>query len=314
MSKVVTGLVSSLLILSLVANLYLGAYFVASISGPTESVYTAGDKNQRIVIIPVKGMIGDETAAFIHSALRSLKDNAPKAIVLRIDSPGGGVSASDRIWHELKKFKEQTGIPIVASYGSIAASGGYYISAMADHIMVEPTTLTGSIGVIAQAFTIEALMGKIGVTPETVVSTGSTDKDILNSFRNWTEADRTELRKILDEAYERFVTIVDEGRKTLDIDEVRKLATGKPYTAREALSNKLADSEGYLDAAIEQARTLAGVSEDAQVTVLSPPKSIGLLGVLGKSADPASSQITAEQLRGAISEMVMPRLEYRMIP
>lgn len=321
MQRVVTGVVSSLLLCSLLLNVYLGAFFVSSMRGPTEAVYRDGDKAARIVILPIKGAIGDETAGFVHAALDKLKDDETiEALVLRVDSPGGGVSPSDRIYHELKLFHEaHPDVPIVASFGSVAASGGYYVSAQADYIFVEPTTITGSIGVIAQAFTVQSLMDKVGVTPEIIASTASTQKDTLSPFRAWTDKDRTELRVILDTAYERFVKVVSEGRapregreKSLTEAQVRQLATGAPYTGVQALENQLADEEGYLDAALVKAQALAGLGANAkpQIVVMGQSKGLGLMGLLGGHAP--LPRWDANGVRELVSDLSAVSVEYRL--
>jgi len=317
-ARLATGLISSLLIISLLLNVYLGAFFASSMAGPTESVYEAGDENERIVILPIKGMIDDTTAGFVRSSLKMLKDNPPRAIILRVDSPGGGVSASDRIWHELGEYrKKNPDVPVIASFGSVAASGGYYVSADTDFIFVEPTTITGSIGVIAQAFTVERLLDKVGVTPEVIASTQSTQKDTLSPMREWTEKDRTQLRIILDTAYDRFVEIVFNGRKDhLTKEEVIALATGAPYTAKEALENKLADGEGYLDAAIQKAKQLGGIREsiDPHVTIIAPSTGFGLGGILGAFDAPSAKSLSSDNVRRWVSEMSMPRIAYLFAP
>lgn len=309
----------SLLAISLLINLYLYLIVTSMAGGLSESTYKAGEGDDRIVIVPVSGMITDEMAVFVRRSLDALaeEDNQPAAIVLRVDSGGGGVSASDRIWHEIKSFKNETGIPVVASFGSVAASGGYYISAPCDYIVAEPTGITGSIGVIAQAFTVQELMEKVGVTPQVIIADGSTDKDVLNPFRSWTDKDITVLKDILNEAHKRFVHVVAEGRsKVLTEEEALAVATGKPFTVSEAIRLKLVDEEGYLDAAIAKAGALAGLDADADpnVTIISQPA--GLAGLLGLSAPPASrpqnlSSISGEDIRQWLAELSTPKLEYR---
>lgn len=315
MTRVITGLVASLLLISIVLNFYLGIFFVSSMRGPQETPYSkGGDVGSRIVILPVSGTIDETTSVNLRKSLEALRENPPKAIVLRVDSPGGGVSASDRIWHELKKFKAEFKIPIVASFGSLAASGGYYISADSDYIFVEPTTITGSIGVIAQAFTVQNLLEKVGVTPEVIAATQATKKDTLSPFRAWTDKDRAELRMILDQAYVRFVDIVAKGRsKHLTHDQVLALATGEVFTSKQALDNKLADEEGYLDAAISKAKSLAGIPESTTpaVMVISPHKDFSLMSLLGQShVTPASELLDSNKLRRVAGELATPRLEY----
>ncbi len=321
LTKLVTGVLTSLVLVSLLANVYLGIFFVKAVKGPAESVYAEGDINRRIVILPIAGMIDDSTSQFVKRAFKALDANPPKALILRIESPGGGVSASDRIWYDIKQFKARHNIPIVASYGSLAASGGYYISAQADTIIAEPTTITGSIGVIAQAFTVQELLGKIGVTPEVIPSTKSTAKDGMNPMRAWTDRDRKELLNILDKAYERFVNIVAEGRKSkLSRAEVEKLANGAPYTTDEALANKLIDEEGFVDTAITRAKELAKLTtgEAPQVTVVVDRQG-GLLSILTGSApniQPGafSNGLDSQQVRRWFGELTTPRLEYVMQP
>lgn len=317
-SKLVTGLVSSLLLVSLVLNIYLGAYFAASLKGVSEAEFDAGDaanKNQRIVILPVQGMINDETAGFVRSALKSLDKNPPKALILRVDSPGGAVSPSDRIWHMLSEFKKRHSIPVVASFGSLAASGGYYVSAMSDHIFAEPTTITGSIGVIAQAFTVEELMKKVGVQPEIIAATDATKKDTLNTFRSWTDKDRAELRFILDEVHARFVEVVSKGRSAqLSEEQVRTLATGEPFTLKQALANKLVDEQGYIEAAIAKAAALASISGQPRVTVIQPPRSLLTTLAGANHSGPGLQSITGAQVRDWVVQLSTPQIEYRWAP
>lgn len=315
MRKVFTGLLASFLMFSIFLNLYLGAFFASSMSGPTEATLSGTDPNNRIVVIPIDGAIDSMMAGQVSKSLRALKNDPPQALILRINSPGGGVSASDQIWNAVMQFKAQTQIPVIASFGGVAASGGYYIASAADYIVAEPTCITGSIGVIAQAFTLDGLMTKIGVTPETIVSTDSTKKDTLNTFRPWKDADRRELRDILDNAYERFIKIVDDGRPDLELEEVRQLATGEPYTTAQALLNKLVDSEGYLDTAIQQAIKLAGLpaGSDPKVTIIQEQNPFSFLGPMGQQSKPDITGIfNSDKIRSMASELATPRLEYRM--
>ena len=313
--RVVTGLVGSMLVMSVVLNIYLGAWFASMMAGPTETTYTEGDRDNRIVILPIKGMIDSTTSEFVHDALKSLRDNPPKALVLRVDSGGGGVSASDRIWHELVQFKDEAQIPVVASFGAIAASGGYYVAAPANHIFAEPTTITGSIGVIAQAMTVQELMAKIGVTPELIVATDATKKDMLNPMRAWTEEDRAALRLILDDAYERFVDVVAKGRTNhMTLDQVKQLATGEVFTASQALQNKLVDQQGYLGDALAKAKDIAGIDPDTEpwVTVIAPPRGLNLLGAMSTNV-PGVESINAGHIRRWTNELTTPHIEYRWV-
>ncbi|MCE9591070.1 MAG: signal peptide peptidase SppA [Planctomycetes bacterium] len=317
-SRILVSLVTSAVIFSIILNIYLGAYFAASIKGPSETEYQKGDATKRIVILPITGVINDGAAEFAREALHALREDPPAAIVLRVDSPGGGVSASDRIWHEITVFRKETNIPIIASYGSLAASGGYYVSAPADYIIAEPTCITGSIGVIAPIMTFSGTMEKLGVTPETIVATQSPKKDVANNpLRPWTEADRAEVRGLLDHAYERFVTVVAEGRtKHLKPDEVRALANGSVYTAEQAVQNKLVDAQGYLSDAIDKAKSAAGFPAGAQprITIMHVRQGFSLARLLGASGPSIPVNIDAEQVRSWIGELSAPRLEYSYRP
>ena len=137
---------------------------------------------ESLAIIPVRGTIDDQQSNFVRACVdHVLRDRSVKGVVLRVDSPGGGVTASDQIWHQMGRLQE-AGLPVVASFGSVAASGGYYVSCGADHIIAEETSVTGSIGVIAQVFTMEQLMEKVGVQPVTLVASGSPEKDVANDI------------------------------------------------------------------------------------------------------------------------------------
>lgn len=316
LSRILTSLIVTLLISSVVLNVYLGGIVASMYAGPIETPYVEGDSDKRIVILPIEGLVDDTMADFVHDALVELRKDKPAAIVMWVDSGGGYVAPSDRIWNELKAFKAETNIPIVASFGSTAASGAYYVSALADKIIAEPTCITGSIGVIAQAFTVHNLLDKVGVTPEVIASTDSTQKDLLNPMRAWTDRDREKIRHILDTAWVRFVEVVQEGRgKTVGMtqEEAKALATGEMYTVERAIELKLVDAEGYLQDAIAQAATLGGIAagQKPNVTRIGPPASFGIGGLLGSPYVPNLANWGSEQLRGAATELATPRLMYR---
>lgn len=314
LAKIATSVFTTLLIFSVVLNIWLGTLVAGLTAGPSEGTYLEGDASQRIVILPVEGLIDEATHHYVRESLLALRDDLPKALILRVDSGGGYVSPSDRIWHEIVRFKQETGIPVVASFGGTAASGGYYIAAPADAIVAEPTSITGSIGVIAQAFTVQDLLDKVGVTPEVIASTDSTKKDMLNPMRAWTEQDRDKLRTILDRAHEQFVDVVYQGRKNtlLNREGVMELATGEVFTARTALANGLIDEVGYLEEAIDLAAKRAGLDPavQPQVTRMRRPQPFGLMGML-KSDTPSISSVTGEQLRNWMLELSAPRMMYQ---
>jgi protease-4 len=186
---------------------------------------------------------------------RAEADGFVKAVVLRIESPGGSAAASQEIAAEVLRFKEKTGKPVVVSMGDVAASGGYYISVYADRIVANPATLTGSIGVISELIYIEGLLEKLGLEME-IIKAGE-HKDM--GIRPLTDEERQIMQAITNDLYEQFVGAVAEGRN-LPPETVRNLATGQLYTGGQALELGLVDELGGLDRAIEVAGELAGVT------------------------------------------------------
>jgi protease-4 len=252
--------------------------------------YAAGDATgPTIAIVEVDGLIMDGE---VEHALRQIRqardDDRVKAVILRIDSPGGTVSGSDRIWREVGVLKGKK--PIVASLGGMAASGGYYVASAADHVLAEPTTLTGSIGVILELPQLDGLMKKLGVEMETI-ATGDW-KDTGSPFRPMTEHERERWRELIDDAYQRFVRVVAQGRK-LPLSEVTPRANGKVYTAQEALRYKLIDEIGYLDDAILEAQRRTRI-EGARVIRYARQSTFESL--LGVAAHRPSVQIDAPSL------------------
>jgi len=317
MSRIAAGLLSTVLLASIGLNIYLGIFFVQMTSGVRESVYQQGDASQRIVIVPVSGMIDGDVAGYMQDVFTALDNDPPKAVILRVDSGGGSVAASDRIWHYVTQFqKKHPEVPIVSSFGGIAASGGYYIAAPSDYILAEPSCITGSIGVMAQAFTVNGLLEKIGITPEVLVATDSPEKDLANDiFNAWTDEDRQKLRSFLDHFHDRFIEVVAQGRAdVLNPDEVKSVSDGRTLTAAGAVREKLIDEVGFLSDAIEKTKSLASIDPSVipQVTMVKRPQSFGL-GILqhrGVSVD----DLDARHVRRLLTELSTPRLEYRWTP
>jgi protease-4 len=239
----------------------------------------------KIVVIPLSGPITTAgsllspgstiTPGLVRDYLaRAEKDTAVKAIVLRIESPGGEIAPSQEILWEIEEVKEAK--PVVVSMGGTAASGGYYISTKADKIVALPTTMTGSIGVISQVMNVEGLLEKLGIEVETFK--GGKYKDMYSGFREMTPEEEEIMQGMIDEYYEQFIDVVAEGRG-LDKDEVRDLATGQIYTGTEAKELGLVDALGGLDTATELAMELAGI-EVARVEYYQPPR-VTLWSLLG---------------------------------
>jgi len=320
LQRVAMSLIATVLIVSLLLNIYFAVIFAAQFqSGVREAPYAEGSDEHKVVIVEVMGAIDSGMAEYLRQTFDMLEDDPPQAVVLRVDSGGGGVSASDQIWHYLDQFKaEHPDLPVVASFGQVAASGGYYIAAPADHIMCETTGITGSIGVMAQAPTFGGLMEKVGVKWETMVADDSPDKAVANNlFRDWTEEDRAVFKRLLNAAHDRFVEVVSKGRASvLSQDEVNALATGDIFTAAEAEANKLIDKIGYLDDAIDKAAELAGVpsGEEPTVTIVRRPQPFNLSAMLGATHAASATntaQATPEQVRSWLNDFTAMRLEYR---
>jgi protease IV len=224
---------------------------------------------EKIALIEIDGLIsGDEggtvldprenTVAETKARLqRARRDPEVRAVVLRISSPGGEVTACDVIHHEILKFKKDTGIPVVASIGDRGASGGYYVAMGADVVFANPTAIVGSIGVILQHFDISELLTKIGVHTDPIKS--AEKKDLNSPLRKMTESERGVLQKVVDDLYQRFVEVVVEGRPDLKKEDVLSLADGRVVSGTEAAALRLVDRAGYLTDAIREAQERGGI-------------------------------------------------------
>lgn len=273
--------------------------------------------NNKILLIPVNGIIMsgidggmwgsriDPVQMVVDSLEKAETDNNVKAIILEINSPGGSVTASDNIHTALKRFKnKRPNIPIVAYLGEVAASGGYYIAMPSNCIVVHPTSVTGSIGVIATVFNIEGLFQKIGLKTEPIKSADK--KDMLSSTRTMTEEERAIIQGIIDELYQRFVDIVVAGRPNLTKEEVLKLADGRIYTGEQAVKNGLADKTGDREDAFESAKQLANISE---AKVIQYKKKYNIFQMFEMSAVIQTPNIVSD-LKNIILEKNTPKLLY----
>lgn len=215
-----------------------------------------GDK---LALVRIEGPIIDSKNA-VDEIKEYAKDPAIKAIVLRVDSPGGAVAPSQEIYEEVKKALAKK--KVVVSMGSLAASGGYYISSPASRIVANPGTLTGSIGVIMEIPNIEGLMSKVGVKTEVIKS--GRHKDLASVFRGVGKEERDILQGVLDDVHEQFIKSVSEGRK-MPLEDVRKLADGRIFTGKQAMAAGLVDELGNLEDAIKTAGKLVGIKGEPEV-------------------------------------------------
>jgi protease-4 len=206
-----------------------------------------------IAIVEVRGVI-DVSDGIVRSINKYRDNSSVKAIVLRVDSPGGGVAASQEICEAVKKAREKK--PVICSMAEVAASGGYYISCACDSIVANPGTLTGSIGVIMEFPVAEELMRKIGLRFE-VLKAGE-NKDIGSPFRQMKPEERALLQGMIDDVHVQFIQAVADGRK-LPFDSVKALADGRVFSGKQALAARLVDRLGTLDDAIDLAARMAGI-------------------------------------------------------
>ena len=280
------------LVFALVCASCGGVFVIAASLGASD--LTVGPA---VAIIRVEGVIasgappidpfstpgGAYSGVVVDHLIQAEEDPDVKAVVLRVDSPGGSVVGSDEIYQQVSVMTK----PVVASMGELAASGGYYVSAPADEILANPGTLTGSIGVISQFINIGGLLKEYGVEVTTIKS--GEFKDIGSLFRSMSEEEKTSWQAIIDETYEEFVQIVADGRE-LPVDTVKDLADGRIYTGRQALELGLVDQLGNLSVAVQLAAELGGIEGEPRIVEYQQPLSIfqGFFG-MARPADPLSN-------------------------
>ena len=243
---------------------------------PLKEYTLQGSTKGKVLLIPVKGKITDEVESglirkkpsmvqeIVAQLKKAEKDKDVGAVLLVIDSPGGSVTASDILYHEIVQFKEKTGRKVVASMMDVAASGGYYIALPADAILAHPTTITGSVGVLFLQPKVVGLMDKIGV--EVQVSKSGANKDIGSPFRAATAQEKKILQEMTDKLARRFLDLVSQHRR-IDAKGMTEIGSANVYLADEAKRLGLVDRIGYLNDAVDEARRLAGLDKDAKVVV-----------------------------------------------
>lgn len=236
---------------------------------PLKEETISGYGGDKILLMDISGVIlegqhrilgllqGVTTPSRVKEELqKAAKDKDIKAVVVKINSPGGTVSASDVILHELKAFKSERRVPMIVCLQGLATSGGYYVAQAGDTIIAYPTCVTGSIGVIAMKFNFRGLMDKVGVDDD-VVKSGQW-KDFWSPFRPATPQEKEMMQQVINEFYHDFVDVVAGGRK-MSLKEVQEVADGRIFTAPQARNLKLVDKLGYLDEALDLARAQANL-------------------------------------------------------
>jgi protease-4 len=248
---------------------------------PLREKVIEGEGRPKILLLDLTGFISEKEKSdglrtepsLVSNIRESLKkaeeDRDISGVILRVNSPGGTVSASDIIHHELTGFRKKRDVPVYACVTGLGASGAYYISASADRIYANPASIVGSIGVIALKFNVRGLLDKVGIEEETVKSADK--KDILSPFRPNTQEERDILDSIMRGLHDRFVDTVLAGRAgMLTREELNRLSDGRPYTAGQALASRLVDRIGYLDDAVEDMKKALNI-EDARLVAYHRP-------------------------------------------
>lgn len=241
-----------------------------------ENIMVNGEMTERVAVLHLEGVIqgseafwgvGYDHEQFLGMIKQASEDPTVKAVILRVDSPGGGVLETEQIYNALKDMQDEYDTPYYVSMGNTAASGGYYVSAPADKIFAEPATLTGSIGVIMESVNFAGLAEKYGITTNTIKS--GKHKDILSSTREMTDEEREILQSMVDEMYDEFVSVIVDGRQLTE-GKVRELADGRIYTGRQAQAVGLVDEVGDFSATLADLQEAYDL-EDAQVIQYNLP-------------------------------------------
>ncbi|HEX3357269.1 MAG TPA: signal peptide peptidase SppA [Tepidisphaeraceae bacterium] len=305
-----TTLATTILGLSIVLNVILLLGSLSDKEGVKQEVISDGDANEQVAVIPIHGVIDDGMEQRFEKIVSVIEKNSSvKAIVVDIDSPGGAVSSSDEIYAHLKLMKEKK--PVVVTIGGLGASGAYYISCAASYVYAEPTSLTGSIGVIMPNYNIHELTDKYGIKETTIVSDGATYKNAASSMQPIDPKDTQYLKGIINQAFTGFKKIVTDNRKLKG--QIDDIANGKIYTSQEALDLGLIDQIDYASAAWDKAASLAGLKNRQ---VVKYDTTIGMLtGLLGDSKLSRGSQQSSVTVNGininfdrsALTDFLTPR-------
>ncbi|MDR4435029.1 signal peptide peptidase SppA [Bacillus tequilensis] len=284
-----------------------------------EKTLENGSLSSKIAVLEVSGTIqdnGDSSSllgsdgynhkTFLKNLERAKEDKTVKGIVLKVNSPGGGVYESAEIHKKLEEIKKETKKPIYVSMGSMAASGGYYISTAADKIFATPETLTGSLGVIMESVNYSKLADKLGISFETIKS--GAHKDIMSPAREMTKEEKNIMQTMVDNSYEGFVDVISEGRG-MSKAEVKKIADGRVYDGRQAKKLNLVDELGFYD------DTISAMKKDHKnlknASVISYEESFGLGSLFSMGANKMfKSEIDFLNMREILSQSGSPRMMY----
>ncbi len=261
-----------------------------------------GDSKDKVAIVELNYTI-ITSESIVRQFKKFREDESVKAIVLRINTPGGGVAASQEMYEEVRKTRD-SGKPVIVSFGPIAASGGYYVSCGGSLIVSNPGSLTGSIGVIAQFITIKELAEKLGIEATTVKS--GELKDAGNMFREPNEADLEYIQDIIDNSFQQFLDVVSRERK-IDMEELKKIATGRVYTGVQALDLRLVDTLGTFEDAIQIAADMGGI--EGEPTIVKEKNKMAWLDYFMESSTNSEIRELKEDFKSEFLEK--PILQYK---
>ncbi len=277
----------------------------------------------KIAMIDIRGLIADvrrpgllrtaenPVARFVESLGKAADDGHVKAVVVRINSPGGAVTATDVLYGELMDFKRRTNKPVVILMGDVAASGGYYLACAGDELIAHPTTITGSIGVIIQTFNFSEGMGRIGIRADAITS--GPNKAAGSPFEPMPAEHRALLQGLVDEFYDGFVSVVVERRPDLSPDDLQWITDGRVVTGRKAAEVGLIDRVGDLRDAFQAAKDRAGVAKAKLVKYHRPLEHVGS-AYAQTSVPAAGTQVNLLQLNMAEMPFDQPGFYYLWDP
>ena len=262
---------------------------------PFEEEVIMGEGKDKVLLLDITGVIKQDEPGLFSSEPdlvsrvkeeleKAAQDDRIRGVLLRVNSPGGTVTASDLIYHEIMEYKKKTGNKIVAVIMGLGTSGGYYISVSADQILAHPTTVTGSIGVIMLNLNVQGLLQKIGVQGGSIKS--GDKKDMGSPWKSMTEEEKEIFQSVINELHEGFVQVVVRGRPGLSEEKIRELADGRIYTAQQALQLGLVDQIGYLQDGFELAKKEAGLEEAKLILYKRPGRYRTTIYSRGESPSP----------------------------
>jgi protease-4 len=260
----------------------------------------------RVAIIDVSGIIlnadrpgllqdGENPVGLLHEQLEKARQDARvKAVILRLNTPGGTVTASDIMYRQIQRFRQRSGKPIVCLMMDVAASGGYYVACGADHIVAYPTTITGSIGVIVQTISFQPALGRIGIEAEAITS--GANKDTGSPLSRMTPEHRAVLQQLVDDCYARFIDVVRQARPNIPADRFDRATDGRIVSGDEAARLGLVDELGDLHTAFERAKAAAGITRADLVRYHRPLAYVGSPYESANAPNHGGTQINLAQI------------------